>query len=394
MLLTSCAHTYAFLNIDKKDTLTYNYFHYSIPEHYVLAMEIFYLGVISVTLGFNFGLNFRPIVPKLQFSLPSSANYFVFGIIVTFLIFFSSFISLPGALQKIFLLLPLFYIFIVVRKSFIEDIKILRVYGLVVMSLITFQTILFSYLRSAIIMPIVVYLFATLTTKRTIRSFLTVDVILLFCLMLYLNSYFSVFGENRSGISTGYARIGQLYELNKNKNSNKPNEEGPARQDIFARASLINQLSQIGRLVKEDGFYDGKTLLYLTFAFIPRFVWPEKPIIQQGGWFALRIGQAIQNEYGKYNNSVNMTIYGEFYLNFGFVGLIICGFLFGMFICQFWLVSDFNGNHNNLLGAGFGLTLILAGFFQLGADLQFIVTQIAVYLMLLAISLILKKSNG
>lgn len=394
MLITSFAHTFAFYNIDKKSTLTYNYFHYSAPEFYVLAMEIFFIGVVGVSAGFNYGLKFRAWAPKIIFTLPNNLNYFIFGIGVVILIFATNYISLPGAIQKIIDLIPVFYIFIVVRKSYIEDKKELRIYGLIVMGLLCFHNLLYSYLRSTIILPIVVYLFGILTTKKRIVSFLTIDTILLILLTLFLNSYFSLFGENRGSISVGIERINQINKLNQIKKTEPKDADAGNQQNIFARASLINQLSQIGRVVKEEGFYQGSTLAYLSYALIPRFLWPEKPIIQQGAWFAQRIGQAIQNEHGKYNNSVNMTVYGEFYLNFGYLGVILGGFLFGIIFCQFWLVCDFYGNHNNILGTGLGLTLIIAGFFQLGADLQFLVTQIALYLLLLAITLVFKKTNG
>ncbi len=158
------------------------------------------------------------------------------------------------------------------------------------------------------------------------------------------------------------------------------------RQSLLGRLTNFNQLSQVGRIVKEDGFLDGETLEYLGYALIPRFLWPGKPAIAKGAWFALRIGQARILPDGRISNSVNMTIPGELYLNFGPLGVVLGCLLFGAIIGAFWFRTAFWSDPRNVLGGAFAYYL-LASAFSLGADLQVLVTSLAIYLIFVALSI-------
>ncbi len=146
-----------------------------------------------------------------------------------------------------------------------------------------------------------------------------------------------------------------------------------------ARVSNVNQTSQIVEVVKEDGFYHGETMAYLSYAFIPRFLWKEKPVIAQGVWFALRIGQAYVQEGVGANNSINMTSAGELYLNFGLLGVAIGMFLIGGLCAYMWQISGFAGQPTNLLGGMFGLYLFFLATSTFGIDLQFLVTLVSYF---------------
>jgi hypothetical protein len=134
-------------------------------------------------------------------------------------------------------------------------------------------------------------------------------------------------------------------------------------------------------LVRRDGYRDGATLDYLGYAFIPRFLWPEKPLIAKGAWFALEIGQAYTRRDGSISNSVAMTIPGELYLNFGWPGVLVGCLLYGMLLGVFWTRTGFWEDPDNAFGSAFGFFLLWTAF-GLGADLQLLVTTTAVYLLL------------
>src|SRR6478609_3497096 len=91
-------------------------------------------------------------------------------------------------------------------------------------------------------------------------------------------------------------------------------DEKDKEKNILARSSTLNQLSQVVELQVEDGYYNGATMSYIAFAFIPRFIWPEKPLIMQGRWFANEIGMAYNHgstgSLMDVNNSINMTVAG------------------------------------------------------------------------------------
>src|SRR6185312_17562824 len=119
-----------------------------------------------------------------------------------------------------------------------------------------------------------------------------------------------------------------------------------------------NQLSQIGRLVDEEGYLHGQTLAYLAYAFIPRFLWPQKPTIAKAAWFALHIGLAYVRPNGQITNAINMTIPGELYLNYGWIGVFVGLTFLGFFIAVFWRTTEFWTRPRNVLGTAFAFYLM------------------------------------
>ncbi|MGH7624915.1 MAG: hypothetical protein ACREOJ_06335, partial [Gemmatimonadaceae bacterium] len=105
--------------------------------------------------------------------------------------------------------------------------------------------------------------------------------------------------------------------------------------------------------------------------------------IAKGAWFALRIGQARLLPDGRITNSINMTIPGELYLNYGWAGVFLGMTFLGAFLSLFWHTTSFWSRPRNVLGTAFGFYLIWPWVgFNLGADLQIFVTLTAVYLIL------------
>jgi hypothetical protein len=156
---------------------------------------------------------------------------------------------------------------------------------------------------------------------------------------------------------------------------------------MLSRLTTINQLSQIGRLVDEEGYLRGQTLAYLAYAFIPRFLWPQKPAIAKAAWFALHIGLAYVRSDGQISNAINMTIPGELYLNYGWDGVFVG-------VAAFWRTTDFWSRPRSVLGTAFAFYLMWPWIgFSLGGDLQILVTIIAVYLVLVAVGLMLPSGR-
>lgn len=75
-------------------------------------------------------------------------------------------------------------------------------------------------------------------------------------------------------------------------------------------------------------FQNGRTLALIPIAFIPRILWPGKPIIPIGGW--------ISKTYTRYgyltDTNLAATWIGEFYLNFGLAGVAGGMWVLGMIL--------------------------------------------------------------
>jgi hypothetical protein len=86
--------------------------------------------------------------------------------------------------------------------------------------------------------------------------------------------------------------------------------------------------------VSRTGLQLGNTIADLYYAFIPRILWPEKPIVSRGAWFTTYLGMAPREEEA--TTSTGMTAFGEWYWNFGIPGVVIGMFLTGALWGGLW----------------------------------------------------------
>lgn len=254
------------------------------------------------------------------------------------------------------------------------------------------RAVLFDYLRSDIASAMVAFATGTLIGARSIRPLASKQMIPVYAFGVIFVLFFGTFGSLRSRSGTGVARAITLLE------EHEMEQQGTmpvARQTVVSRMTTLNQLSQIGRVVREDGFLGGATLEYLPYAFIPRVIWPDKPKIAKGAWFALRIGQANVSLDGTIRNSVNMTIPGELYLNFGWSGVLLGCWIFGTILGLLWSRTEFWTSSDNVLGSAYGFYLLWVWVgLTLGADLQILVTMIAMYLLFVGVGFALSTFRG
>jgi hypothetical protein len=152
-------------------------------------------------------------------------------------------------------------------------------------------------------------------------------------------------------------------------------------------------VSQVVRLVDDSGYRRGETLEYLTWVWIPRFVWPDKPTIAKGQWFASEIGQGFYLPSGAFSNSINMTIPGELYLNYGWLGIVVGCSLIGALFSLLWRSADFWHGGANPWGNALGFFLLYCGAVVV-IDLQIVVSMIAASLVLLAAAMWTRSSQN
>lgn len=394
MLFTSYGQYMAYANIDKKNGEYFQYFKYAILENSTEAMEIYFCGVLTIILGFNLAQNQNITLPRIEFKLQNTNNYGYFFFVSLGLLMTSLEKYLPGSLGKIVLLFPYFSIFVLNIIGHKYNISKFKRYAIILTDVLVGFQFANSFLRFNIIQPIIVYIISSfLATQNTKFIFELKSLGILLILVVFFN-VFHVLGKLRTMYHLDtYQRFQYVMEsLNKDSEDEENDEkvsEDDKNQTVLARSTVINQLTQVVKLQKKEGFYNGETIAYLAYAFIPRFIWPDKPKIQQGAWFAEKIGLAIKRN-NSINNSINMTIYGESYLNFGYFGVIGIGLLFGWFFLLLWKSTGEILDFSNIIGIALGLYLYSIASFQMGADLQIFITLIAVYLTFLSLSYALK----
>jgi oligosaccharide repeat unit polymerase len=83
----------------------------------------------------------------------------------------------------------------------------------------------------------------------------------------------------------------------------------------------------------------GKTLLVTLLAFIPRAAWPDKPVGLAKSLTRYTDGVYFQATTG---HSITPTLLGDFYANFGVVGVILGGIIFGV-VCRTFAAYCSNG---------------------------------------------------
>jgi len=371
------------------------YNNYLVAKNIVTSALITYVGNACLVMGYeSFQFNSQSIPPILRLHLDLSKSW------ITYLIVFAGFnlilqlfgypniSTLSNFISSV--------IFIAVRYASSQNNKNLLRVSLLITIIATFYSLLYSYRRQGIFEPLFFYLIAYIIGYKSFRALTHSLLFPVYGMLLLAITAFTFLGNIR--LSSGDQRWNQIinkynsqFTINPNfqDNSNDVEEKG----SFIARNSNLNQLTQVVKVAEEDGFYEGNTLQYMAYAFIPRFIWPDKPLIMQGRWFALRAGLAYQ--WGKdlttVNNSINMTVAGELYLNFGFLGISLGMMLIGILMNYFWTLSQFWSSDSNILGSLWGAYLIVVALFYINVDLQFLVTTMSLLFSLVLINLLWKS---
>jgi hypothetical protein len=87
-----------------------------------------------------------------------------------------------------------------------------------------------------------------------------------------------------------------------------------------------------------------------------------------------------------------MTIPGELYLNFGWLGLAVGCFAVGAYFMLVWRATRFWARDDNHLGQALGFYLLFIAM-SLGADLQMLVTLTAMYALFALASFWMRRSE-
>ena len=282
---------------------------------------------------------------------------------------------IAGGFQKILQLLLSVGILFYSRLWVTENNKRFGAYAI---SMCIFQTIIAlynSYIRIDLITPVSILFLGYFIGKGDVKYLFSVRIVPVIIVFAIFFQFFQTFGTHRAHFIKAFINSDQ----ENSRYSYVENEEN-AGGTLLERSSCIAQLTHIVKLTKENGFYNGRASLPLLSAVVPRILWPDKPKIELGAWFAVEIGAGtISDETGRANNSVNMTIPGELYLDFSWVGLVLGCILWGGFLSLVWNSTQFKSSEYNLTGTLWG-GYLLQGAIGAFVDMQSIITITSTYL--------------
>jgi hypothetical protein len=372
-------------NTDHEDV----FFLYVDEAFLLTASTISYVGTVFTLLGMAWVLEFEfsKVLPVINGSFSQSALSRVIPIAaVTILLSTGPIRGLGiGAIGALLGFFPTFAVFLLSFSGW-RNHKSLQVWvALALAAVVAAHALFFAYLRSAVVIPMFAFALGAVLGARSARPLRSRFMLPVYGAGGAFVVVFKAFGELRSSMGAGMDRIDTL----------RAADSGNAWESVLAfvsRLSSFNQLSQVAHLVDRDGLYRGATLEYLGYAFIPRVLWPEKPIIAKGQWFAFEIGRAQELDSGLYSNSINMTVPGELYLNFGWIGVMTGCLLVGAYFMLLWRATSFWETDDNHLGQALGFYLLFTAL-SLGADLQVLVTLTAIYLLFVLASFLLNRST-
>jgi hypothetical protein len=124
------------------------------------------------------------------------------------------------------------------------------------------------------------------------------------------------------------------------------------------RASLLTTVAHVIDYTPSVVPYQyGSTYAYLPVSLVPRFIWPDKPSINDANQF-YQNAYGVTNAQESHNNiSISVGVPAEGFMNFGWLGVIIVMFLFGILFD--WVESTFLSPESGDLFTAFGIVIVL-----------------------------------
>ncbi|MGO8731227.1 MAG: hypothetical protein ACLQVM_00360, partial [Terriglobia bacterium] len=161
-------------------------------------------------------------------------------------------------------------------------------------------------------------------------------VILFFGLVLiypFVDAYRSVLG---GGVKvTSFAAAAEAGQVALSKTGEYESTAGDLGRDGLDRAltrlDLLTSVAQVLTLGARASMVKGNVQWWMLpfYPFVPRFLWPSKPLLQEGAWFtvALSVGSGDAATIG---SSTAITYPGDLYLQFGWLGIPVGMFILGV----------------------------------------------------------------
>ncbi len=163
-------------------------------------------------------------------------------------------------------------------------------------------------------------------------------------------------------------------------------EIGVALQGILGRRSLLGVFKTahiINGIPDKLEYRYGATMTGWVTAGIPRTMWKNKPIIANGAI----IGEKI---FGTPTSGVPSGLFGELYWNFGILGILIGGYLYGIFLKTFYVTFKSKANPNAIII--YSTLILFFSFFLVNVNInQSIVKTTTLLIPLLTVIIFISK---
>jgi hypothetical protein len=357
-----------------------SYYSYIVPENVNIASMIWCIGNTLIFIGYDFFSKFSLSPVNIDLKDPKKLNQiFILMLVLSFKPLYLNELKLGsiGVVLGIFANMGLIFF---ARLGAAYNITRYQRYALTLFIIQTIIAVLYSFLRTEMLLPTLCFAIGYLLGKRSLKDVFSYKAIPFIAMLFLFNAYFDSFGNHRTNLSVGFQRLTELDMISRQETY----YEDVEKQSVLFRSSVLPQLTSLVGLVETKGFYNGAAISPLFIALIPRFLWPEKPLIGLGAWFATEIGQGRATDTW-FSNSINMTIPGHLYLDFGWIGVILGCLFMGGFLVILWNSSRFYDSPYNITGIIFGSYLMVSGFTGIGADLQIIISLLSYYLLFLLI---------
>ena len=382
------------LLINKVDSPTNITYAWIVKDYIDISCLIWSVGCTVFAIGYLIFKRFS--FPSVVYIVNDDINDKIFYFVLTIAILLpalKSLLSILGSLQSILRLPALMAILYFARMWSSTGLK---KYGVYAMTMFLVQTIIalnLAYLRYELIVPSITFFIGYFSGQKKIGSFISYKIVPFLLVFGFYAAIVGSLGNVRGDFASG---IADLYFSDNADDAKVTYDEDKYSEDrggILDRSAVLAQITCVVKMVNDNGFYDGAASAPMVIALVPRVLWPDKPAIRLGTWFALSAGLAFKNDEGIINNSVNMTIPGQMYLDFGWMGVVIGCLLFGGFMSMVWNAIGFFVSPYNIIGMILGGYTLLTSITSVSVDLQILVTMLSVYLTFLTIKKLLPKLN-
>jgi hypothetical protein len=157
--------------------------------------------------------------------------------------------------------------------------------------------------------------------------------------------------------------------------SNAFNKDIVENESLTRTMNRLNQGWHVSKIYKkipdQMEHEDGRLFLKdLASAFLPRFLWPDKSIVNDYLKFRKYTGYPLNK-----GTAMSVGVIGDFYINFGKLGTVIAMFIFGVFIAwikKIFLIHFVNNNTINLIW----LPFIFSYLIRPGNEFYFVLNHI------------------
>lgn len=134
---------------------------------------------------------------------------------------------------------------------------------------------------------------------------------------------------------------------------------GQGFRAVAQRSALLDLFTDVVRQTPEAvPYWGGETYGSLIGAFVPRFLWPDKPVKMLGVTFGHRYHYLYENDW---STTINLPFLVEFYVNFGVIGVLVGMFLVGVIYATLERFVNVPGQGILVSVCGVGLLVPLVG---------------------------------